>query len=43
MNGETLSNLRALLALLLLGVSLPCLAHAYARALALWRSPADAL
>ena len=43
MNGETLSNLRALVALLLLGVSLPCLAQAYARALALWRGEADAV
>jgi hypothetical protein len=41
MSAGTLSNLRALVALLLLGVSLPCLAQAYARALALWRGEAD--
>jgi hypothetical protein len=41
MTGELLSNARALGALLLLGLSLPCLAHAYARAVRVW-APAGA-
>lgn len=41
MSSETLSNLRAAIALGLLGLSLPCLAQAYARALSVLRSEAD--
>jgi hypothetical protein len=41
MSGETLSNLRAAVALLLLGLSIPSLALAYARALRLLRAEAD--
>lgn len=42
MSGEALSNLRSLVALLLLGVSLPCLVEAHRRALAVFRSGDDA-
>ena len=42
MSAEALSNLRAAVALLLLGVSLPSLAQAYARALRVLRGEADA-
>jgi hypothetical protein len=41
-SGEALSNLRALIALLLLALSVPCLLAATTRALAVWRGEADA-